>query len=215
MILIIGLMLSGATGYVIAINSISPQLEEARTEASSLRNQLSSAREELASLAEEIEPMTEELASLAEENETSIEPQPWGNAPDFTLIDLDGNSFKLSDFGGRVILLDFMATWCGPCRASMPSLLALHEEVGEEIVIISIGVDPVYDSEERLREWMNEWGAEWIHARDLADPPLLQLYGVTGIPTYVIVDRNGDIAFKHVGLTSGARLMTELQYLSE
>ncbi len=194
-------MLSGAAGYVIAINSISPQLEEARSEASSLRNQLSSAREELASLAEEIE--------------TPIQPQPWGNAPDFTLIDLDGNSFKLSDFGGRVILLDFMATWCGPCRASMPALIALHEEMGEKVVMISIGVDPVYDSEERLREWMNEWGAEWIHARDLADPPLLQLYGVTGIPTYVIVDKNGDIAIRHVGFTSGARLMAELLYLSE
>ncbi len=194
-------MLSGAAGYVIAIKSISPQLEEARSEASSLRNQLARAREELASLPGELE--------------TPIQPQPWGNAPDFNLIDLDGSPVKLSDFQGKVILLDFMATWCGPCRASMPGLIALHEEVSEEVVMISIGVDPIFDTEERLREWMNEWGAEWIHVRDLADPPLMQLYGVTGIPTYVIVDRNGNIAFRHVGLTSGGRLMIEISYLSE
>lgn len=317
LLLVIGLLLSGAAGYVIAINSISPQLEEARSDASSLRYQLSQLRmASEVSLPGEVEQLSpvlpmmgahwadpsdlplgpiylltddgkimgieykftenmleevlvpgseegilelnglsismpeiglervaeymdlsymprghdgfdehwdlhiyfvspEELARLTGEIDLPIQVRPWGNAPDFTLIDLDGNPFKLSDFGGRVILLDFMATWCGPCRSSMPGLVALHEEVGEEVVMISIGVDPVYDNEERLREWVNEWGAEWIHVRDLADPPLMQLYGVTGIPTYVIVDKNGDIRFRHVGLTSGAMLMAEFLYLSE
>jgi cytochrome oxidase Cu insertion factor (SCO1/SenC/PrrC family) len=186
-IFIIGLILSGAAGYLLVINSNFTQLARA----------------------------PEDLESLTGKIETPIQSEHLGNAPDFNLIDLDGNSVKLSDFKGRVVLLDFMATWCGPCRTSMPGLIALHEEVGKDVLIISISVDPHYDTEERLRDWVNEWDAKWIHVRDLADPPLMQLYGVRGIPTYIIVDRNGDIAFRHVGLTSGGRLMIELSYLSE
>lgn len=136
--------------------------------------------------------------------------QPRGGMEDFTLTDIDGNTFSLSDFRGKVVLLDFMATWCGPCRASMPGLVTLHEGLGDRVEIISITVDPSYDSESTLRAWKANWGAEWIHARDLADPPVSQRYEVTGIPTYVIVDGKGVAKFRHVGLTPEATLREEL-----
>jgi thiol-disulfide isomerase/thioredoxin len=129
---------------------------------------------------------------------------------DFTLTDVDGDEFSLSDFTGKVVLLDFMATWCGPCKASMSGLLALHEELGDRVEIISITVDPAYDSESTLRAWKADWGAGWIHARDLADPPVSQRYEVTGIPTYVIIDRKGVAKLRHVGLTPEVTLREEL-----
>ncbi|MBO3842968.1 MAG: TlpA family protein disulfide reductase [Candidatus Brockarchaeota archaeon] len=134
-------------------------------------------------------------------------------APDFSLKSLDGKNFRLKDFKGRVILLDFMATWCGPCRASMPSLKALWNEQKEWIVMLSISVDPIYDTEEVLKDWVNEWGAEWMHARDTADPPASQSYRITAIPTYVIIDKNGCVRHRHVGVTSKETISQEISAL--
>ena len=125
--------------------------------------------------------------------------QPKGNAPDFSLTDLEGNSLRLRDFRGKVVLLDFMATWCGPCALSMPVLHSIHSEYGNRIVMISIGMDPMFDTEERLQHWVNYWEAAWIHARDIADPPVAQLYEAMSIPKYVIIDEKGDIRFTYVG----------------
>ena len=132
---------------------------------------------------------------------------------DFSLVDIDGEIFHMSDFRGKVVLLDFMATWCGPCRASITGLQELHDEFGDYLVIISISVDPSYDTEQRLRNWMNSWEANWIHARDLADPPISQLFKVTGIPTIVLVDKHGDVRYRHVGLTSETTLKEEISEL--
>ncbi len=138
---------------------------------------------------------------------------PGSEAPNFSLRDLDGRPFQLKDFRGKVVLLDFMATWCGPCRASMPGLKVLWEEYGGRIVLISISVDPVYDTEDRLRSWVRGGGATWIHARDTMDPPLAQIYGVTGIPTYVIIDKDGCVRYRHVGLTSEGVIRGEIEAL--
>lgn len=139
--------------------------------------------------------------------------QPRGKAPNFSLIDLDGNRFQLSDFRGKVVVIDFMATWCGPCRVSMPGLKAIYKEFEGQVIMISIDVDPIHETEQILRDWMNGWGASWMHARDVADPPVSQLYDVTGIPTYVIVDKKGNIRYRHVGLTPEEKLSKEIMAL--
>lgn len=137
--------------------------------------------------------------------------QPKGSEGiDFTLVDLDGEVFRLSDYRGSVVLLDFMATWCGPCRASVPDLISIYGELGDRIVMVSISVDPVHDTDSVLEEWRREWEAEWIHARDLADPPVSQLFDVKGIPTYCLIDKEGVARFRHVGLTPEETLRTEL-----
>lgn len=139
--------------------------------------------------------------------------QPSGKAPNFSLIDLDGNTFQLIDFKGKVVIIDFMATWCGPCKVSMPGLKAIYEEFEGQIIMISIDVDPIHETEQILRDWMNGWEASWMHARDTADPPVSQLYDVTGIPTYVIVDKKGDVRYRHVGLTPEEKLFNEIMAL--
>ncbi len=129
---------------------------------------------------------------------------------DFSILDLDFNIVTLSDYRGEVVVLDFMATWCGPCKAAMPGLVSLYDEIGDQFVMISISVDPSYDTLPVLREWMNRYGATWIHARDLADPPVTQQFEVSGIPTYIIIDKKGESRFRHVGPVSALKLKTEI-----
>ncbi len=138
---------------------------------------------------------------------------PKGGANDFSLVDIDSEPFQLKDFRGKVVLLDFMATWCGPCRASMVDLLKLRWEFGEELVMISISVDPTSDTVEQLKAWRDEFSADWIHARDTADPPVSQSFEVRAIPTLVIIDKRGEIGFRHVGPTPAETLISEVSEL--
>jgi thiol-disulfide isomerase/thioredoxin len=133
-----------------------------------------------------------------------------GERMDFSIPDIEGETVTLSDYSDEVVVLDFMATWCGPCRFAMRDLVAVQNDIGDQFVLISITVDPNYDTVPVLREWMEEYGATWIHARDLADPPVTQQFSVVEIPTYVIIDRDGEIRFRHVGPVSALKLKTEI-----
>lgn len=139
--------------------------------------------------------------------------QPKGNALDFSLSDIEGKTFHLSDFRGKVVLIDFMATWCPGCRASMSDLKAIWEKYKGKIVMISISVDPSRDTERILREWANYFNATWIHARDTANPPVSRLFGVKGIPTYVIIDKKGNVRYTHEGLTPEEVISEEISSL--
>jgi thiol-disulfide isomerase/thioredoxin len=129
---------------------------------------------------------------------------------DFSIPDIEGKTVTLSDYIGEVVVLDFMATWCGPCKAAMPGLVSLYNDLGDQFVMISITVDPSFDSVPVLRDWMEEYGATWIHTRDLADPPVTQQFEVSVIPTYVIIDRKGEIRYRHLGSVSELKLKTEI-----
>ena len=133
-----------------------------------------------------------------------------GNNLDFSIPDINGDTMTLSDYSGEVVVLDFMATWCGPCRTAMRDLVSVHKDIGDQFVLISISVDPNFDTVPVLRNWVEEYDANWIHARDLADPPVTQQFGVSEIPTYVILDKEGEIRFRHVGPVSAQKLKTEI-----
>ena len=128
---------------------------------------------------------------------------------EFSIPDIDGNTMTLSDYRGEVVVLDFMATWCGPCKAAMPGLVSLYNDIGNQFVMISISVDPSFDTVQVLEDWTETYGATWIHARDLADPPVTQQFEVSSIPTYVIIDRTGEIRYRH-GPVSMLKLKTEI-----
>lgn len=131
-----------------------------------------------------------------------------GIAPDFTLTDIDGNTFSLNDFRGMIVLLDFFATWCGPCRGEMPHLKAVQDEFRKELVVISISVDPDYDSVERLKQFRQDYNISWILARDTTN--VHSLYNVSAIPTLYIVDQDGYIRFYQIGLTEEHVLAIEV-----
>lgn len=120
-------------------------------------------------------------------------------APGFKLPDAKGKKHTLASYEGNVVLLDFWATWCGPCKAAMPKIQALHEKFsGEKVKVIGLatwerGGDP--------QDYMNEQGYTYdllVDADDVAAE-----YGVPGIPTLVLIDKDGTILHVAVGFKPG------------
>ncbi len=127
-------------------------------------------------------------------------------APDFTLSDVDGVNFSLSDYRGKVVILDFFATWCSPCVVQIPRLKSLSGEFGEDLVIISIGSPS--NTVDELQDFRQEHEMDWIVARDGSG--VFDKYDIQYIPTLVIVDQEGYIRHRHVGLTDESVLHEEI-----
>ena len=117
-------------------------------------------------------------------------------APNFVVKDLSGNEVSLSDLHGKVVLLDFWATWCGPCIKHIPMLKELNETYSrDDFVIIGISAD---DSRERLERFLEKNPIKWIQILDGIDGKgaLETLYNVHGVPEYFIIDGNGILVEK-------------------
>jgi len=126
---------------------------------------------------------------------------------DETIISVNGtNSVKFSDFKGRVLVIDFMAPWCSPCRAQIPILRLVNSVDGVEVV--SINVDPTYDKE-YLTSFAQQEQIEWFFGNS---PQAAREFEVTAIPTIIIVDKEGLIVYRGF-FTSGKdfeRILTGL-----
>lgn len=116
--------------------------------------------------------------------------------PPFALPNLDGVEVSLSDFEGKVVVLDLWATWCGPCKVEIPYLVELYEEFKDEgVVVIGVGLDQGGAS--ILRPFVEENNVTYpilVGNRSVA-----QAYNVSGIPTTFMIGRDGRIHKKHVG----------------
>lgn len=117
-------------------------------------------------------------------------------AADFSLVSLDGKTVSLSDYRGRVVLLDFWASWCAPCTKTLPSLHELHERLadrGVDLLVVSLDA-----SEKISREYLEESGfpTDNVLWGSLDEARAVKrLYGVIGIPRTFLIDREGFIRF--------------------
>jgi len=132
-------------------------------------------------------------------------------APDFTLTDIDGNEFTLSDQKGKVVLLEFLATWCSHCVKEIPTLKVVYEKFEEALIIISISVDPDQDTGPRLKQFREKYAIPWKIARDTVG--VSDTYGVSGLPTTMIIDQEGYIRYRHVGEIGESALSKEVKEL--
>lgn len=118
-------------------------------------------------------------------------PQPAVDypAPDFTLTTLAGDTFDLSEAQGRPIVLNFWATWCGPCQRELPTLQAAAERYGDRVLII--GVDQG-ESPETVQSYVDQLGLTFPIPMD-AEFAVSELYNVRGLPTTFFIDPQGVI----------------------
>ena len=118
-------------------------------------------------------------------------------APDFLLSGLDGKPVSLVGARGKVVLLNFWATWCGPCRAETPDLIDLQKKYKDSLQIIGLAVD--VDDADEVQKFAESFGINY----PVAVAPLelsMQYGGITALPTSFLLDAEGRIVQKHVGL---------------
>jgi peroxiredoxin len=119
-------------------------------------------------------------------------------APDFVLESIGGDNIRLSDFRGKVVLLNFWATWCPPCRAEMPSLESLKKEMtGRDFVILAVSIDEVETA--MLKNYVDGNGYTFTVLHD-TDQTVAGVYLVMGIPTTYVIDKDGKIVDESVGM---------------
>lgn len=123
-------------------------------------------------------------------------------APDFELLSVDGEPVKLSDFEGKPVLVNFWATWCGPCRLEMPIFQKYHNNYGDKFTILAINAG---ESIEDVSSFASE--------QELDLPILLDrtgevedLFKVRGLPSTFFIDEEGDIQFLHLGAVTESQL---------
>jgi len=121
-------------------------------------------------------------------------------APDFALKDIDGRTVHLSDYKGKVVLLDFWATWCGPCRMEIPWFIELQREDkdrGLEVLGVSMDDNGWADVKPFLAEMKVNYRVV------IGDDKTAEIYGgVDSLPTTFLIDRDGRIAVVHIGLAN-------------
>lgn len=135
-------------------------------------------------------------------------PTVGGDAPDFAVPMLDGAQFTLAEQRGKVVVLDFWATYCGPCKVSLPALQRVKDQYAKnpEVYVATVNTDRAPNRAKALKAWMKR--------RKLDDLPVLlddqrqtvsHTYQVKAIPTMVVIGRDGTVSSVQIGLPANTR----------
>jgi thiol-disulfide isomerase/thioredoxin len=132
-------------------------------------------------------------------------------APGWELQDLDGKTVHSADFKGKVVVLDFWATWCPPCRAEIPGFIALQKKYAAQgLVVVGVSVDQA--SSDTVKSFAQKLGINYPVV--LTDTKIVDAYGgIEGLPTTFIIDRTGRIVKQHLGFTEKSEVEAEIKPL--
>ena len=135
---------------------------------------------------------TQTTAEAETDTDTSAEEtQPLELAPDFTVVDGEGNEVKLSDFFGKPIVLNFWASWCGPCKSEMPDFDEIWLEKGDEIHFLMVNMTDGYqETLEQAKAFLEESGYSFPVYYDVRSEAAM-VYGITSIPATFFIDASG------------------------
>ena len=132
-------------------------------------------------------------------------------APEFALKDVNGATVRLSDYRGKVVLLNFWATWCGPCKMEIPWFIEF-EQANKDRGFAVIGVSMDDEGWAVVKPFLAEWSINYRTL--LGDSIIAELYGgVDALPTSFLIDRDGRVASSHQGLISKTVYKNEIQEL--
>ena len=130
---------------------------------------------------------------------------------DYSLEDMDGFDVSLASFKGKVLLINFWATWCGPCKAEIPDLVRLQATYADDLMVVGISVD---DTPEQMRPYAAQYEMNYPVLTADGRDDFKDVYGpLWGIPVSVIVDRDGRIHIRHVGLGTYEQFEQEILQL--
>ncbi|HVE39385.1 MAG TPA: TlpA disulfide reductase family protein [Planctomycetota bacterium] len=135
---------------------------------------------------------------------TSCGSQQMGRRPDWSMKLSDGRNVSASDYDGKVLIVDFWATWCPPCRKEIPGFIKLQKEYGDKgLVVLGFSMDNNPETHDR---WVKEQGMNYLsiyantdEGKAVVDQFQKVVGEISGIPTTLVIDRKGQIVYKHVG----------------
>jgi thiol-disulfide isomerase/thioredoxin/outer membrane lipoprotein-sorting protein len=153
--------------------------------------------------------LPEDVQEMSSNNNGVAESELMGKqAEDFQLLDLKGNSHKLSDYKGKVLFLDFWATWCAPCRQTMPITEKIHNEFSEKgLVVLAINMA---EKEETVKKYIDEFKYTFPTLLD-SDGSVSGTFGIQAIPSFIIIDKDGKIFSYEVGFHGEQKLRAKLK----
>lgn len=143
-------------------------------------------------------------------NAASLEPAAIKGhpAPDFELQTLDGKTIRLSDYKGKPVLVNFWATWCGPCRAEFPDFQKAWTDNADQLVIIGIN-NTTTDDKSQVPAFLDEYGITFPIVLDESGDTA-NAYNILGLPTSIFIDRNGVISEVFTGPLNKAYIEAKL-----
>ena len=151
-------------------------------------------------------PTTSSSSSEAAQTSTVTQAAVGQEAPDFTLQSMDGKTVKLSDYKGKKVYLKFWASWCGPCKKSMPELMELAAKQDRDFEILSV-IAPGLQGEKTVQDfpkWYQEQGYKDIPVLYDTQATTFQAYQIRSIPTEYLIDSQGKIGKIQFGAISNA-----------
>jgi len=132
-------------------------------------------------------------------------------APDFTLTDNTGKPVQLSSFKGKAVLLNFWATWCGPCKVEIPWFIEFQQEYKDrDLVVIGVSFDD--DGWKSVKPYMTDKKINYRIV--IGNDDIAKSYGgVDSLPTTLMIDKQGRVASSHIGLVSKSKYQSEIEDL--
>ena len=152
----------------------------------------------------------EENATLEDQMNEQVKDNK-NKAPDFNLVSTDGKKINLSDYKGKIVILDFWATWCGPCRMGVPDLVSIQKEFKDKVAVIGISLDDERTMDDIL-PFMKEYGINYpvVYGTN----QVVVDYGyIQAIPTTFVINAKGYIVDQYVGLVAKEKYVNRINSL--
>jgi peroxiredoxin len=148
------------------------------------------------------------LVLLAAASAAGARVAPLGTAPDFTLRQIDGPNLRLGEQRGRVVMVNFWATWCGPCRVELPQLAKLHDRYrGSGFLLLAVNID---EDPNAARALAGKLGLKFPVLLD-TDKKVVGTYDLNAMPATVLIDKDGRVRHLHRGYREGVEQTYEQQ----
>ena len=158
------------------------------------------------------DPHVDEQLDVIAADEASDADATGKPAPlNYTLKDMNGAEVKLSSYKGKIILLNFWATWCEPCKYEIPDLISLQEQYADDLVVLGFSVD---DTPEQLKAYAAEYKVNYPMLVGSGHENIQDAYGpMWGIPVTIVIARDGTIARKQSGIRTREQFEREIKAL--